>query len=165
MISHQAAILRTLGLLIGKGAAMLKPFVPQLQTTFVKALSDPSKRVRANGSSALSLLVVLSTRIEPLVTELTNLLGGAEAGAAYSVLCALSGVLRNMTKPVSEALLDKVVAALASCELQGYRTHLTLIRGVTCVLQGGVRRARAGGAAAGGDRPRRRLGDRLLLFS
>lgn len=36
----KAAILGTLGLLIAKAGAGLKPFVPQLQTTFLKCLND-----------------------------------------------------------------------------------------------------------------------------
>lgn len=36
----KAAILHTLGLLIGKAGTGLKPFVPQLQTTFLKCLAD-----------------------------------------------------------------------------------------------------------------------------
>ena len=36
----KAAILHTLGLLIAKAGAGLKPFVPQLQTTFLKCLGD-----------------------------------------------------------------------------------------------------------------------------
>ena len=36
----KAAILRTLGLLIAKAGGGLKPFVPQLQTTFLKCLAD-----------------------------------------------------------------------------------------------------------------------------
>ena len=42
----KAAILLTLGLLITKAGAGLKPFVPQLQTTFLKCLNDPSDLVR-----------------------------------------------------------------------------------------------------------------------
>jgi hypothetical protein len=38
----KAAILVTLGLLIVKAGPGLKPFVPQLQTTFLKCLSDSS---------------------------------------------------------------------------------------------------------------------------
>lgn len=36
----KAAILKTLGLLIAKAGPGLKPFVPQLQTTFLKCLND-----------------------------------------------------------------------------------------------------------------------------
>jgi hypothetical protein len=37
----KAAILATLGLLIRRAGPGLKPFVPQLQTTFLKCLNDP----------------------------------------------------------------------------------------------------------------------------
>jgi len=40
------AILSTLSAILLKGAPSCKPFVPQLQTTFVKALQDPSSAVR-----------------------------------------------------------------------------------------------------------------------
>lgn len=43
----KAAILQTLGLIIGKGRAALKPFVPQLQTSFLKCLTDTTPQVRA----------------------------------------------------------------------------------------------------------------------
>jgi hypothetical protein len=39
----KAAIYSTLTLLLDKGGATLKPFLPQLQTQFVKALKDPTK--------------------------------------------------------------------------------------------------------------------------
>ena len=37
----KAALLHTIGLLIAKAGPGLKPFVPQLQTTFLKCLADP----------------------------------------------------------------------------------------------------------------------------
>ena len=37
---------QTLSILLDKGGANLKAFVPQLQTTFVKNLHEPSKQVR-----------------------------------------------------------------------------------------------------------------------
>ena len=45
----KAAILNTLGLLIGKGGVALKPFVPQLQTTFLKCLADPVSSNNCSG--------------------------------------------------------------------------------------------------------------------
>ena len=50
--------------------AMLKPFLPQLQTTFVKALNDPNRSVRLKAASALSKLIIIHTRVDPLFTEL-----------------------------------------------------------------------------------------------
>jgi hypothetical protein len=41
-----AAILSALGAIIAKAGAGLKPFVPQLQTTFLKCLPDPVEDVR-----------------------------------------------------------------------------------------------------------------------
>lgn len=107
----KAAILHTLTLLIVKGSILLKPFVPQLQTTFVKALSDPTKTVRTRGATALSHLVSLATRVEPLATELHNTLGTADAVVQTALLSALAGVLRGISKPLTEALVAKIQAS------------------------------------------------------
>jgi hypothetical protein len=72
IVQVKGAILQTLSLLLDKGGIMLKPFLPQLQTTFMKALADSSDTVRERGLKALSKLVVLSTRVDPLATELLN---------------------------------------------------------------------------------------------
>ena len=50
--------------------AMLKPFLPQLQTTFIKALNDPNREVRMCAAKALQKLIKLHTRVDPLFTEL-----------------------------------------------------------------------------------------------
>lgn len=49
---------------------MLKPFLPQLQTTFVKALNDPNRSVRLMAAAALGKLIVIHVRVDPLFTEL-----------------------------------------------------------------------------------------------
>lgn len=64
------AILKTLGLILVKGGPALRAFVPQFQTTFVKALTDPSRQVRVEAINALGLLMPLSTRVDPLLKEL-----------------------------------------------------------------------------------------------
>ena len=51
---------------------MLKPFLPQLQTTFIKALNDPNRSVRMCAANALQKLIKLHTRVDPLFTELHN---------------------------------------------------------------------------------------------
>jgi len=66
------AIVQTLGLILTKGGPALRAFVPQFQTTFVKALSDPSRQVRVEAIKALALLMPLSTRVDPLIKELVT---------------------------------------------------------------------------------------------
>lgn len=90
------AILQTLIVLLKKGAAGLKAFVPQLQTTFVKALSDPSKQVRNTSAKALGMLMSMSTRIDPLLQELVSALGNAESvSIKSSVFEAMASVLNQ----------------------------------------------------------------------
>jgi hypothetical protein len=75
------AILKTLGLILVKGGPALRAFVPQFQTTFVKALSDPSRQVRLEATTALGLLMPLSTRVDPLIKELvTGSMGKVPSG-------------------------------------------------------------------------------------
>ena len=51
---------------------MLKPFLPQLQTTFIKALNDKILAVREKAGKALTLLTALHTKVDSLFTELRN---------------------------------------------------------------------------------------------
>lgn len=95
------AILKTLGLILVKGGPALRAFVPQFQTTFVKALSDPSRQVRVEAINALALLMPLSTRVDPLIKELVSgslgktltVEGPAKAAVQTATLEALAQVL------------------------------------------------------------------------
>ena len=99
------AILRTLGLILVKGGPALRAFVPQFQTTFVKALSDPSRQVRVEAIQALTLLMPLSTRVDPLIKELVGgslgknaavgESGGTIAAVQTATLEALAAVLKE----------------------------------------------------------------------
>lgn len=68
----KVAILDTLCLVIVKGGGAAKAFVPQLQTTFVKALNDANRTVRLRAAFALEKLVVLQTRVDPLFNDLST---------------------------------------------------------------------------------------------
>ncbi|CAH2295310.1 eIF-2-alpha kinase activator GCN1 [Pelobates cultripes] len=68
----KVALLETLSLLLGKVHIALKPFLPQLQTTFTKALQDSNRAVRLKAADALGKLIVIHTKVDPLFTELLN---------------------------------------------------------------------------------------------
>lgn len=79
---------------------MLKPFLPQLQTTFIKALNDPNRSVRTCAAKALQKLIKLHTRVDPLFTELHNGVKNTEDNtirymALHSVGMALPNATRN----------------------------------------------------------------------
>ncbi len=65
---------------------MLKPFLPQLQTTFVKALNDPTRTVRLKAADSLGKLIVIHTRVDPLFTELHTGIKNADDAAIRSVI-------------------------------------------------------------------------------
>eukprot|EP01041_Mallomonas_annulata_P003729 gene3729-7411_t len=110
------AILQALTVLLNKGAASLKAFVPQLQTTFVKALSDPSKQVRMKAAAALGQLMSMSTRIDPLLAELSISAAQADSVAVKaSIFQAMAQVLERGGDKATPTGLDRCtdVALLA----------------------------------------------------
>ncbi|TDH65918.1 hypothetical protein CCR75_006513 [Bremia lactucae] len=108
----KTAILQTLEIILLKGGVALKPFLPQLQTTFVKALNDVAVDVRARGASALSLLVTLSPRVEPLLAELTERLRTTTGGIREANLEAISSVVNCVGYKLSAAGRSALTDAL-----------------------------------------------------
>eukprot|EP00117_Sycon_ciliatum_P034892 scpid3464/ scgid26544/ Translational activator GCN1; GCN1-like protein 1 len=111
--SVKVAVLDALRILITKVGAVLKPFLPQLQTTFIKALYDTNRSVRQHASSALQCLVVLHARVDPLFTEMHNGIKTVDdAAVRETILVALRGVLLNAGHKMSEALRKSLTATL-----------------------------------------------------
>lgn len=104
----KSAILSTLTIIIGKGGMALKPFLPQLQTTFVKCLQDNTRTVRSSAASALGKLSALSTRVDPLVGDLLTNLQASEGGVREAILVALQGVVKYAGKSVSPPVKTRV---------------------------------------------------------
>ena len=142
----KVAILRTLGMVLVKGGPALRAFVPQFQTTFVKALSDQSRQVRVEAIKALALLMPLSTRVDPLLKELVSgSLGkagdeGSIAAVQTATLEALSTVLKEGGSKAK--LPDSIPSALgAGIELlkhedEGVREAAAKVVGAACSLLG-----------------------------
>ncbi|XP_029194337.2 eIF-2-alpha kinase activator GCN1-like [Acropora millepora] len=113
----KVAVLETLGLLLGKVGAMLKPFLPQLQTTFIKALNDPTRAVRMCAANALQKLIKLHTRVDPLFTELHNGVKNTDDNTIRETLLqALRGVIagagEKMGEPIRKALTTTLLGLL-----------------------------------------------------
>ncbi|EFJ05799.1 hypothetical protein SELMODRAFT_162851 [Selaginella moellendorffii] len=108
----KGAILGTLGIIISKGGIALKPFLPQLQTTFMKCLQDNTRIVRSRAAASLGKLSILSTRVDPLVGDLVTGLQSAEGGVKGAMLVALKGVVRHAGKSLSSAVLDRLTVLL-----------------------------------------------------
>eukprot|EP00753_Platysulcus_tardus_P005743 PLAT13672.1.p1 GENE.PLAT13672.1~~PLAT13672.1.p1 ORF type:complete len:1322 (+),score=843.05 PLAT13672.1:114-3968(+) len=85
----KAAILATMGALIDKGGKALRSFVTQLQTTFVKALSDPNGTVRQRAAHGLAKLTGMTPRIDTLVADLVDGVESAAGGVRLAFLLAL----------------------------------------------------------------------------
>ncbi|KAJ3394121.1 translational activator of GCN4 [Entophlyctis sp. JEL0112] len=93
----KAAILTSLGLLLTKVPANLKPFLPQLQRTFIKSLSEPVLYVQTPARKCLTLLIGLQPRLDPLVVELTTGIKAAEEKSIKDTMWgSLLGLLRNL---------------------------------------------------------------------
>ncbi|KAL9436556.1 hypothetical protein AB3S75_022580 [Citrus x aurantiifolia] len=90
----------------------LKPFLPQLQTTFIKCLQDSTRTVRSSAALALGKLSALSTRVDPLVGDLLSSLQVSDAGIREAILTALKGVLKHAGKSVSSAVKIRVYSVL-----------------------------------------------------
>nr|XP_031848654.1 eIF-2-alpha kinase activator GCN1 isoform X2 [Nomia melanderi] len=113
--SVKAAVLETLAILLGKVGVMLKQFLPQLQTTFLRALNDSNRQVRLKAAYALSNLIVIHTRVDPLFTELhTGIKTGDDPAIRETMLQALRGVLTPAGDKMTEPMKKQVFATLTS---------------------------------------------------
>eukprot|EP01097_Dermamoeba_algensis_P001224 TRINITY_DN1461_c0_g6_i1.p1 TRINITY_DN1461_c0_g6~~TRINITY_DN1461_c0_g6_i1.p1 ORF type:complete len:664 (-),score=207.03 TRINITY_DN1461_c0_g6_i1:124-2115(-) len=110
----KAAILNTLSLLLDKAGAHIKPFLPPLQTTFIKALNDPIKEVRLHAAGALGKLMALAPRIDPLLNELLTGLNNTEKGVKEAVLQALQMVLDKVTTKIDAKVSANLIQSLTA---------------------------------------------------
>jgi hypothetical protein len=104
----KAAILRTMGLLVARAGAGLRPFIPQLQSTFVKCLSDPVQGVRQQAAKNLGELTKMALRLDQLVGDLATGAVTAEPDVAEAYLTALEGALIASGDRLTPETLAKV---------------------------------------------------------
>jgi len=114
--SVKTAVLDTLAILLEKTQAMLKPFLPQLQTTFLKALNDTNRSVRLKAGIALSHLVAIHMRPDPLFNELHTGIKNTHEDPTVkdTYLQALRFCVRNSGDKLSATIRRGVTGSLIS---------------------------------------------------
>ena len=89
----RVTIFRALNLLLGKSGDALRPFLPQLQTTFIRALKDSNKGVREQGSQALVHIIKLSTRIDNVINDLSSDILNNDVEIRESIMVSLQNIM------------------------------------------------------------------------
>uniref|UniRef100_A0A673JAN4 EIF-2-alpha kinase activator GCN1-like n=1 Tax=Sinocyclocheilus rhinocerous TaxID=307959 RepID=A0A673JAN4_9TELE len=109
----KTALLETLTLLLAKVGIALKPFLPQLQTTFLKALQDSSRAVRLRAAESLGQLVSIHTKVDPLFTEQLLAIRNAEdSGVRETMLQALRFVIQGAGAKVDPTIRKNITTTL-----------------------------------------------------
>ena len=117
----KTAILGALAALLEKIPQFLRPFVPQLQRTFVRSLSDAgNSELRAGAVSALGVLVAFQPRVDLLVTELVTSAKTAEPPIRQTMVQAMLQVVArggaHMSEQSKAAVMGLVEGELGSLE-------------------------------------------------
>ncbi|KAJ2827489.1 translational activator of GCN4, partial [Coemansia erecta] len=112
----KAAILSTLGLLLAQVPALMRPFLPQLQRTFVRGLSESDDTVRRRAAAALAALIPLQTRLDPLVSELTAGIKQTED----------QGMKNAMMKAVGAVVCAPNAQSLSAASVQAIESAVTM---------------------------------------
>lgn len=106
-------MLETLAILLSKVGILLKQFLPQLQTTFLKSLHDPNRVVRIKSGYALAELVKIHIRPDPLFVEMHNgIKSNDDSGERETMLQALRGLITPAGDKMSEPLRKQVYTTL-----------------------------------------------------
>lgn len=128
----KAALLETLSLLLAKVGIALKPFLPQLQTTFTKALQDSNRGVRLKAADALGILISIHVKVDPLFTELLNGIRVMEdSGIRDTMLQALRFVIQGAGSKVDAAIRKNTISILLS--MLGHDEDNTRISSAGCL--------------------------------
>ncbi|CUS22983.1 LAQU0S07e04654g1_1 [Lachancea quebecensis] len=107
----KAAILYALNVLFAKIPQFLRPFIPQLQRTFVKSLSDSSNEtLRLRAAKALGSLIEYQPRVDPLVVELVaGARQATDSGVKTAMLKALLEVVSKAGSKLNENSKNSII--------------------------------------------------------
>ena len=114
-VDVRSAVLLTLNNLLEKVPLAVKPFLPQLQRIFAKALGDTSSEtLRSRAAKALGTLITLTPRTDPLVTELVAGSKTSDQSVQNAMLKALYEVASKAGATMSEASRTLILGLIDS---------------------------------------------------
>ena len=105
-------LFRALNLLLSKSGDALRPFLPQLQTTFIRALKDSTKGVRVEGGQALVHIIKLSTRIDNVINDLSEDVTRNDTEVRESVMTTLKSIMLAVGDRVQEITCTKLLSVM-----------------------------------------------------
>ena len=112
-VDVKCAILHTLNQLLEKIPTFLRPFLPQLQRTFTKSIADPSSEVLRNrATKALSTLITLTPRVDPLIAELVTGAKTQDTGVRNAMLKGLQEVVSRVGSNMSETSRESILSLI-----------------------------------------------------
>ena len=112
--SVKVSVLDTLSLLLEKVGNQLRPFLPQLQQTFLKALADAHKQVRLRSANALSNLVRVHAKCDSVLQEIHNLVKGDDVQIKETALFAMRMTLLPAGDKIADSLTKSLISTVTS---------------------------------------------------
>ncbi|PWN39719.1 ARM repeat-containing protein [Ceraceosorus guamensis] len=109
----KAAILVSLTTTLRVVPQHTKAFLPQLQRSFQKAVSDASLNVRSKAATALGVLMALQARVDPVILELVAGSRPAVGGPAPAAAASAAGSAQTGPVPDAKTLAESSLSALA----------------------------------------------------
>lgn len=105
-------MLDTLSLLLEKVGNQLRPFVPQLQQTFLRSLSDGHKQVRLKGANGLRHLVSVHSKGDPVFQEVVTIVKNSsdDSSVRETGLYALRLVISSGGEKMSDGLRRSILS-------------------------------------------------------
>uniref|UniRef100_A0A0N5CD70 Translational activator GCN1 n=1 Tax=Strongyloides papillosus TaxID=174720 RepID=A0A0N5CD70_STREA len=106
------AIIQTLSRLLDKVINFLSAFLPQLQSTFIKAIQEPSSRkVRLAAGGALAKLIQIHPKPENIINEFIKLLSNLEDETLLlSTVVSLRALIKKIGSKLSKSTIDGVIS-------------------------------------------------------
>ncbi|KAI1957719.1 translational activator of GCN4 [Ophidiomyces ophidiicola] len=112
-VEIKCAVFLAINKLLEKIPQFVKPFLPQLQRIFARGLADStSETLRARASKGLGILITLTPRVDPLISELIAGAKTPDTGVKNAMIRALQEVVdkagQNMNDASKQSILDLI---------------------------------------------------------